>query len=105
MEDSRNEEREIWQRGRENRNNRMNTVFTSRELEEERRVFVFRLCTVTYEWRAVEMDPARVSGTLTVEDLRSYIKIETLHDKTPTEIHRALSEVCGKLTVSRSTVK
>ncbi|PSN50880.1 Glycerol-3-phosphate dehydrogenase [Blattella germanica] len=49
------------------------------EFEEEGRVFVFCLCTVTYEWRAVEMDPAGVSGTVTVEDLRSYIKIETLH--------------------------
>ncbi|PSN34684.1 hypothetical protein C0J52_24337 [Blattella germanica] len=52
-------------------------------LEEEGRGFVFRLSTVTYEWRAVEMDPA---------------------GKNPTEIHRALSEICGELTVDRSTV-
>ena len=50
------------------------------------------------------MDPAGVSGTVTVEDQRSYIKIETLRGKNPTEIHRALSEVCGELTVDRSTV-
>ncbi|PSN55818.1 hypothetical protein C0J52_02471 [Blattella germanica] len=56
------------------------------------------------EWRAVEMDPAGVSGTVTVEDQRSYIKIETLRGKNPREIHRALSEVCGELTVDRSTV-
>ncbi|PSN51788.1 hypothetical protein C0J52_10882 [Blattella germanica] len=48
-----------------------------RELEEEGRVFVFRLCTVAYEWQAVEMDPAGVSGTVTVEDQRSYIKIDS----------------------------
>ncbi|PSN40948.1 hypothetical protein C0J52_26442, partial [Blattella germanica] len=66
-----------------------NYVSCSRELEEEGRVFVFRLCTVTYEWRAVEMDPAGVSGTVTVEDQRSYFKIETLRGKNPTEIHRA----------------
>ncbi|PSN54489.1 hypothetical protein C0J52_05531 [Blattella germanica] len=76
----------------------------SRELEEEGHVFVFRLCTVTYEWGAVEMDPAGVSSTVTVEDQRSYIKIETLRGKNPTEIHRALSEVCGELTVDHSTV-
>ncbi|PSN35631.1 hypothetical protein C0J52_24362 [Blattella germanica] len=56
------------------------------------------------QWGAVEMDPAGVSGTVTVEDQRSYIKIETLRGKNPTEIHRALSEVCGELTVDRSTV-
>ncbi|PSN51763.1 hypothetical protein C0J52_05282, partial [Blattella germanica] len=35
---------------------------------------------------------------------RSYIKIETLRGKNPTEIHRALSEVCGESTVDCSTV-
>ncbi|PSN33926.1 hypothetical protein C0J52_19326 [Blattella germanica] len=50
------------------------------------------------------MDPAGVSGTVTVEDQRSYIKIETLRGKKPTEIHRALSEVCSESTVDRSTV-
>jgi hypothetical protein len=41
------------------------------------------------------MEPARVSGIVTVEDQRSYIKIETLRGKNPTEIHSALREVCG----------
>ena len=50
------------------------------------------------------MESATVSGTVTVEDQRSYIKIETLRGKTPTEIHKTLSEVCGALTVDRSTV-
>ena len=44
------------------------------------------------------MEPAGVSGTVTISDQRSYIKIETLHSKNPTEIHNALSEVCGELT-------
>jgi hypothetical protein len=39
-----------------------------------------------------------------VEDQRSYIKIETLRGKRPTEIHSALREVCGEQAVDRSTV-
>ena len=35
---------------------------------------------------------------------RSYIKIETLHGNNTTEIHGALSEVCGEFTVNRRTV-
>jgi transposase len=38
------------------------------------------------------------------EDQRSYIKIETLCGKNPTEIHSALCEVYGEQTVDRSTV-
>ena len=34
----------------------------------------------------------------------SYIKIETLRGKNPTEIHGALSEVCGEFTVDCNTV-
>ena len=41
---------------------------------------------------------------MTISDQRSYIKIETLHHKNPTEIHGVLSEVCGEFTVDRSTV-
>ena len=41
---------------------------------------------------------------MTVEDQRSYIKIETLHGRNPTEIQSALREVCGEQTVNRSTV-
>jgi len=44
------------------------------------------------------------SGTVTVEDQRSYIKIETLRGKNPREIHSALREVCGEQTVDHSTV-
>ena len=41
---------------------------------------------------------------LTISDQRSYIKIKTLCSKYPTEIHGALSEVCGEFTVDSSTV-
>ena len=37
-------------------------------------------------------------------DQRSYIKIETLGGKNPTEVHNALREVCGDSVVDRSTV-
>ena len=41
---------------------------------------------------------------MTISDHRSYIKIETLRGKSPTEIHGALSEVCDEFTVDHSTV-
>ena len=44
------------------------------------------------------MASAGGSGTVTVEDQRSYIRIETLHGKNPTEIHTRL---CMKFVVSR----
>ena len=44
------------------------------------------------------------SGTVTIEDQRSYIKTETLRGKNPTEIHSALREVCGEQTVDHSTI-
>jgi len=50
------------------------------------------------------MATVRVSGTLTNDDQRAYIKIETLHGKTPTEIHSLLMEVCGVETVDRGTI-
>ena len=50
------------------------------------------------------MDSEGVSGTVIISDQRSYIKIETLGGKNPTEIHGALSEICGEFTVDRSTV-
>ena len=50
------------------------------------------------------MASAGASGTVTVEGKKSYIKIETLRGKNPTEIHSALREVCGEKTVDRSTV-
>lgn len=57
----------------------------------------FKLCDL-------EMELARVSGTVTIDEQRAYIKIETLRGKTSTEIHSALSDVCGELTVNHSTV-
>jgi len=50
------------------------------------------------------MVSAGSSGTVTVEDQRSYIKLETLRGETPTEIHSTLHEVCGEQTVDHTTV-
>ena len=50
------------------------------------------------------MAAVRVSGTVTNDDQRAYIKFETLRGKTPTEIHSSLMEVCGVETVDRSTI-
>ena len=50
------------------------------------------------------MDPSSVSGTVTISDQRSYIKIETLCSKNPIEIHSALSEVYGELRVDHSMI-
>jgi len=50
------------------------------------------------------MAAVRFSGTVTNDDQRAYIKIETLRGKTPTEIHSSLTEVCGVETVDRSTI-
>ena len=43
------------------------------------------------------MQPAGVSGTVTISD-------QSLRGKNPTEILGALSEVCGEFTVDHSTV-
>ena len=48
------------------------------------------------------MASVRVSGTMTNDDQRAYMKIETLRGKTPTEIHSSLTEVCGVETVDRT---
>jgi len=50
------------------------------------------------------MAAVRASGTVTNDDQRAYIKIETLRGKTPTEIHSSLIEVCAVETVDRSTI-
>jgi len=50
------------------------------------------------------MAAVHVSGTMTNDDQRAYIKIDTLGRKTPTEIHSSLMEVCGVETVDRSTI-
>ena len=46
----------------------------------------------------------RVGPTVTISYQRSYIKIEALRVKSTTEIHGALSEVCGEFTLDRSTI-
>jgi hypothetical protein len=50
------------------------------------------------------MASAGASGTVMVDSQRSYIKIETVCGKNPTEIHIALREVCGEQTVDCSAV-
>ena len=50
------------------------------------------------------MELVEASGTISDKDQRFYIKIETLRGKNPTEIHRALIDVCGESTVNHSTV-
>jgi len=50
------------------------------------------------------MASVRVSGPVTNDDQRAYIKIETLRGKTPTEIHGSLIEVCGVETIYRSKI-
>ena len=50
------------------------------------------------------MAAVHVSGTVTNDDQRAYIEIETLSRKTLTEIHSSLMEVCGVETVHRSTI-
>ena len=44
----------------------------------------------------LDLASAGASGTVTVEDQRSYIKTETLRGKNPTEIHSVLREVGGE---------
>jgi hypothetical protein len=81
-----------------------NDASYSLRLEEAARVFVISLIYAILNWRVLEMSSAGASGTVTVEDQRSYIKIEALRGENPTEIHSALREVCGRQTVDRSTV-
>jgi len=50
------------------------------------------------------MAAVRVSSTVTNDDQRADIKIETLGGKTPMEIHTSLMEVCGVEAVDRSTI-
>jgi len=50
------------------------------------------------------MASVRVSGTVTNDDQRAFIKIETLRGETPTEIHSSLIEVCGVETGYQSTI-
>jgi hypothetical protein len=50
------------------------------------------------------MEAVRVSGTVTNDDQRTYIKIETLHRTPPMEIHSLLLEVCGVETVDQRKI-
>ena len=50
------------------------------------------------------MEPVGVSGAVTISDQRSYIKIEILLGKNPTEVHGASTEVYREFTVDRSKV-
>jgi hypothetical protein len=52
----------------------------------------------------LDLAPAGASGTVTVEDQISYIKIETLRGKKLKEIDSAMREDCGEQTVDRSTL-
>ena len=63
-----------------------------------------RLRELSVVTRSIEMEPAGVSGTVTISDQRSCIKIETLSGRNLTEIHGALSEVHGEFTVDHSTI-
>jgi len=58
----------------------------------------------TWKRQSVEIAVFRVSGTVTNDDQRAYIKIETLLGKTPTEIHSSVMEVCGVETVFRTII-
>jgi hypothetical protein len=58
----------------------------------------------TWKQQSVEIVAVHVSGTATNDDQRTYIKIETLRQKTPTEIRSSLMEVCGVETVDRSKI-
>ena len=53
--------------------------------------------------QVLEVSSAGTSGTVKVEDQRSYIKTETVCCKNPTDIHSILHEVCGKQTVDHSS--
>ena len=53
-------------------------------------MFVTSLVYAALNLRVLDMASAGASVTVTVEDKKSYIKIKTLCDKNPTEIHSAL---------------
>jgi transposase len=68
-------------------------------------VYFVSVGVCTWKRQNVEVAAVRVSGTVTNDDQRAYIKIETLGGKTATEIHSSLMEVCcGVETVDRRTI-
>jgi hypothetical protein len=57
-------------------------------------------------WRVLDMAYAGASGTVTVDDQRSYVLHQDWNftwQKKPTEIHITLREVCAEQTVGRSS--
>jgi hypothetical protein len=54
--------------------------------------------------RSLEIEEETDWGRISRSDQRSYINIETLRGKNPTEIRNALHEVWGDSVVDRSTV-
>jgi len=62
-------------------------------LEEAARVFDTSPVNAVLNWRVLDMAFAGASGNVTVEDQRSYIRIETLRGKNPTEIPRGGEKV------------
>lgn len=50
------------------------------------------------------MEGSSASGQVTQEDQRSFIKIESIRGKNPTQIYESLREVCGDSTMDRSTI-
>jgi hypothetical protein len=80
-----------------------NPIYSWR-LEEAASVSITSLVYAVLNWRVLDVASADTSGTVTVDDQISHIKIETLRGQNPTEIHIALREVCGVQTVGRSTV-
>ena len=74
------------------------------ELLEASAVYFVSVGVCTWKRQSVEMAAVSVSGTVTNDDQRAYIKIETLRGKTPKEIHSSLMEVCGVETVDRCTI-
>ena len=63
-----------------------------------------RVYSLYQEFTRARIVACRCVGYCDYFDQRSYIKFETLRAKKLTEIHGALSEVCGEFTVDRSTV-
>ena len=72
-------------------------------LEKQARVFI-ESTVILFVQQELEIEPAGVSGTVTISDHKSYIKTESFRGRTPTEIHSASNEVCGEFTVDRSMV-
>ena len=71
---------------------------------QEHHVCIHRLCCPCSAKQGIEMEEENDWGQISHSDQRSYIKIETLRAKNPTDIYNAVREVCGDSVVDRSTV-